>query len=67
MRAGLLRPITRYPFPFAAFERGIDRPQGFLVVEMSMGQMLDDVKIAVAGRKPVMRDDRLGLQSGNWQ
>jgi 2-oxoglutarate ferredoxin oxidoreductase subunit alpha len=60
LRAGLLRPITLYPFPFAAFERVIDRPQGFLVVEMSMGQMLDDVKIAVAGRKPIAFYGRTG-------
>ena len=60
LRAGLLRPITLYPFPFAAFERVIARPQGFLVVEMSMGQMLDDVKIAVAGRKPIAFYGRTG-------
>jgi 2-oxoglutarate ferredoxin oxidoreductase subunit alpha len=60
LRVGLLRPITLYPFPFAAFERVIDRPQGFLVVEMSMGQMLDDVKIAVAGRKPIAFYGRTG-------
>jgi 2-oxoglutarate/2-oxoacid ferredoxin oxidoreductase subunit alpha len=60
LRAGLLRPITLYPFPFAAFEQVIARPQGFLVVEMSMGQMLDDVKIAVAGRKPVAFYGRTG-------
>jgi 2-oxoglutarate ferredoxin oxidoreductase subunit alpha len=60
LRAGLLRPITLYPFPFAAFEQVIARPKGFLVVEMSMGQMLDDVKIAVAGRKPISFYGRTG-------
>jgi len=53
LRAGLLRPITLYPFPFEAFDRMVGRARAFLVVEMSMGQMLDDVKIAVAGRRPV--------------
>jgi 2-oxoglutarate ferredoxin oxidoreductase subunit alpha len=60
LRAGLLRPITLYPFPFAAFPPVIERAKAFLVVEMSMGQMLDDVKIAVAGRKPISFYGRTG-------
>jgi len=53
LRVGLLRPITLYPFPTVAFEQVIPRAKSFLVVEMSMGQMVDDVKIAVAGRRPI--------------
>jgi 2-oxoglutarate ferredoxin oxidoreductase subunit alpha len=53
IHAGLLRPITLYPFPYQAFDQVVDRAKAFLTVEMSMGQMVDDVKIAVAGRKPV--------------
>ena len=60
LRVGLLRPITLYPFPFAAFPPVIERAKAFLVVEMSMGQMLDDVKIAVAGRKPIAFYGRTG-------
>jgi 2-oxoglutarate/2-oxoacid ferredoxin oxidoreductase subunit alpha len=60
LRVGLLRPITLYPFPFAAFPPVIERAKAFLVVEMSMGQMLDDVKIAVAGRKPISFYGRTG-------
>jgi 2-oxoglutarate ferredoxin oxidoreductase subunit alpha len=60
LRSGLLRPITLYPFPFTAFEKVIAQPRSFLVVEMSMGQMLDDVKIAVAGRKPISFYGRTG-------
>ncbi len=60
LRVGLLRPITLYPFPFAAFDQVVARAQAFLVVEMSMGQMLDDVKIAVAGRKPISFYGRTG-------
>ena len=60
LRVGLLRPITLYPFPFAAFPLVIERAKAFLVVEMSMGQMLDDVKIAVAGRKPISFYGRMG-------
>jgi 2-oxoglutarate/2-oxoacid ferredoxin oxidoreductase subunit alpha len=60
LRVGLLRPITLYPFPQAAFDAVADRAKAFLVVEMSMGQMLDDVKIAVAGRRPITFYGRTG-------
>ncbi|MDD2763496.1 MAG: transketolase C-terminal domain-containing protein [Opitutaceae bacterium] len=60
LRAGLLRPITLYPFPHAAFDQVIERAKAVLVVEMSMGQMLDDVKIAVAGRRPITFYGRTG-------
>ncbi len=60
LRTGLLRPITLYPFPNAAFAQVVDRARAFLVVEMSMGQMLDDVKIAVAGRRPIAFYGRTG-------
>ena len=56
VKAGLFRPVTLWPFPEAALrvlaERGTVR--GFLDVEMSScGQMLDDVRLAVEGRKPI--------------
>ena len=60
LRVGLLRPITLSPFPAAAFEDVIGETQEFLVLEMSMGQMLDDVKIAVAGRAPISFYGRTG-------
>jgi 2-oxoglutarate ferredoxin oxidoreductase subunit alpha len=60
IHAGLLRPITLYPFPYQAFDQVVDRAKAFLTVEMSMGQMVDDVKIAVAGRKPVYFYGRTG-------
>ena len=60
LQVGMLRPITLYPFPIQAFEEIIHRPKAFLVVEMSMGQMLDDVKIAVMGRKPIFFYGRCG-------
>jgi len=54
-RIGLLRPITLWPFPLAAFQRfkRSSRNVKFLVVEMSYGQMLEDVKLALDGRFPV--------------
>lgn len=60
IRAGLLRPISLFPFPTKAFDQVIDQVRAVLTVEMSMGQMVDDVKIAVAGRKPVHFYGRTG-------
>lgn len=60
IHAGLLRPITLYPFPYKAFEQIIDQAKAFLTVEMSMGQLVEDVKLAVAGRKPVHFYGRTG-------
>ena len=54
LKIGLVRPITLWPFPFEAFEKTVNSTKyGFLSVEMSMGQMVEDVKLAVLGRKPV--------------
>jgi len=60
LRMGLLRPVTLYPYPFEAFEKVMERAKAFLVVEMSMGQMIEDVKIAVAGRRPISFFGRTG-------
>jgi 2-oxoglutarate ferredoxin oxidoreductase subunit alpha len=53
IRAGLLRPITLFPFPSERLAGLAARGRGLLVVEMNTGQMLDDVKIAAAGLAPV--------------
>lgn len=53
VKVGLIRPITLFPFPEASFDRIGARVRNLLVVEMSMGQMIDDVKIADAGRRKV--------------
>ncbi|MDP4091509.1 MAG: 3-methyl-2-oxobutanoate dehydrogenase subunit VorB, partial [Bacillota bacterium] len=51
---GLIRPITVWPFPNKAFEMTIEKTlHGYLSVEMSCGQMVEDVRLAVNGRKPV--------------
>ena len=57
---GLLRPITLRPYPYAALEALVPQAKSFLVVEMNTGQMLDDVLLAVKGRKPVEFYGRLG-------
>lgn len=60
IRAGLLRPITVSPFPYAQIDALVPQASAFLVVEMNTGQMLDDVLLAVKGRCPVEFYGRLG-------
>ena len=57
---GLLRPITLYPFPAAAIRELSRRAKAFLVVEMSTGQLRDDVRLALEGRRPVEFYSRVG-------
>lgn len=59
-KIGLLRPITLSPFPTKAVDELAARVKGFLVVEMSNGQMLDDVNAIVAKRAPVDFYGRMG-------
>ncbi len=60
IRAGLLRPITLWPFPSAAIAEVATRVRGALVVELSAGQMVEDVRLAVEGRVPVAFTGRTG-------
>jgi len=60
IRAGLLRPITLYPFPTAQIRDLADTAETFAVVEMSTGQLVDDVRLALAGRRPVEFYSRVG-------
>jgi 2-oxoglutarate ferredoxin oxidoreductase subunit alpha len=57
---GLLRPISLRPFPFEQISELTNSAQAFLVVEMNTGQMLEDVRQAVANRTPVEFYGRLG-------
>ncbi len=57
---GILRPIFIWPFPEKAFAELPATVKGLLVVEMSMGQMIDDVKIANEGRLPIGFYGRVG-------
>jgi len=52
-KIGLIRPITLWPFPRGAIAEAAERVRGFLVVEMSMGQMVEDVRLSLEGRRPV--------------
>jgi 2-oxoglutarate ferredoxin oxidoreductase subunit alpha len=53
LRVGLLRPVTLWPFPTAAIRSLAGLGRQFLVVEMSWGQLVEDVRLAVEGRSPV--------------
>ncbi len=53
IKVGLFRPITIWPFPSARLNGLADRFDNFLVVEMSLGQMWEDVRLAVEGKAPV--------------
>lgn len=60
IKVGLLRPITLWPFPKAAFKEAAKTAKSFLTVEMSMGQMIDDVKLAIDCSRPVHFFGRTG-------
>ena len=60
LKIGVLRPITLYPFPVAHFQRLVAQTRLFVVVEMSNGQMLEDVKLALNGSRSVEFMNRMG-------
>jgi 2-oxoglutarate ferredoxin oxidoreductase subunit alpha len=60
LRAGLIRPITLWPFPDKAIREAADRAKKFLVVEMSAGQMAEDVERALKGSADVYFYGRMG-------
>lgn len=60
MRAGLFRPISLWPFPELELRKLSERVSGILVVELSAGQMVEDVRLAVEGRCPVTFHGRTG-------
>jgi 2-oxoglutarate ferredoxin oxidoreductase subunit alpha len=60
IRAGFFRPISLYPFPTAQIAELAERVKGLLVVELSVGQLVEDVRLAVEGRCPVHLLGRTG-------
>ena len=60
LKVGVLRPITLYPFPKLHFKRLAERASVFVVVEMSNGQMVEDVRLALNGARPVEFYSRVG-------
>lgn len=60
VKVGLLRPITLYPFPSKRINELADKVKGMVTVEMSTGQMIEDVQLSVAGRVQVCHFGRMG-------
>ncbi|MBO4650479.1 MAG: 3-methyl-2-oxobutanoate dehydrogenase subunit VorB [Clostridiales bacterium] len=62
IKVGMVRPITLWPFPTKEIAKVADMPsvKGFLDVELSSGQMIEDVRLAVNGKKPVYFHGRMG-------
>ncbi len=60
VRAGLIRPITLWPFPKKAINKLASRVNKFVVFEMSTGQMLEDVQIALEGKADITFHGRPG-------
>ena len=60
VRVGLIRPITLWPFPTAPIAKAADQVKAFISVELSMGQMIEDVRLASQCKKPVLLCNRAG-------
>ncbi len=60
IKVGLIRPITLWPFPKAPLAEAADKVKGFISVELSMGQMIEDVRLATECKKPVVLCNRTG-------
>ncbi len=60
LKVGLIRPITVWPFPKKVIREAADKVKGFVCVELSMGQMIDDVKLAEECIRPAVLCNRAG-------
>ncbi len=60
IKVGLIRPITLWPFPTAPIAKAADKVKSFISVELNMGQMVEDIKLASQCKKPVTLCNRVG-------
>ncbi len=60
IKVGLIRPITLWPFPKAPFEAAADKVKAIVSVELSMGQMIEDIRLASGCKVPVTLCNRAG-------
>ncbi len=60
IKVGMIRPITLWPFPKKAFEKAAEKVKTFISVELSMGQMIEDVELAIRCKRPVLLCNRTG-------
>ena len=60
IKVGMIRPITLWPFPKAVLNAAADKVKAFISVELSMGQMIEDIELATRCKKPVLLCNRVG-------
>ncbi|MCQ2455186.1 MAG: 3-methyl-2-oxobutanoate dehydrogenase subunit VorB [Clostridia bacterium] len=60
IKVGLIRPITVWPFPNEPFEKAVKTCKAIISVELSMGQLIEDVRLATGGKVPVTLCNRVG-------
>ena len=60
IKVGVIRPITLWPYPSAVVAKAAETAKAFLCVELNAGQMVEDVRLAVNGRRPVEHYGRMG-------
>ena len=60
IKVGMIRPITLWPFPKKVLNAAADKVKSFVSVELSMGQMIEDVELAIRCKKPVLLCSRVG-------
>ena len=60
VKVGLIRPITVWPFPKKVLKAAAEKCKSFISVELSMGQMIDDVRLAIECKRPVALCNRAG-------
>jgi len=60
LKVGMIRPITLYPFPKDVLKKAATHVKRFISVELSMGQMIEDVKLAIECSRPVSLCNRAG-------
>ena len=60
IKVGMIRPITLWPFPKDVLNKAADKVKSFISVELNMGQMKEDVELAIRCKKPVLLCSRTG-------
>ena len=60
IKVGMIRPITLWPFPKKALNKAADKVNKFISVELSMGQMIEDIELAIRCKKEVLLCNRTG-------
>ena len=53
LKIGIFRPITLWPFPVEPLKALIPKVKGFISIEQSAGQLIEDIRLTVEGAKPV--------------